>query len=766
MNRQTMNRSSGIADYKSRNTTSVAWVLGLLLVVALAMPSLALPVSEPIGEAIDEDGWYTLENSWFYQTEAPYDTSFTVHSVVETGSNFTTGVEQFYPVGLSTEQDGEADLLRVVWALDPNSWGFVWSLEIVSDVVSFVDAGGNELDSVELAKVFPVAGHEYETYLSYEPEAGAISLSLIDLTDGKVIYQGAHQTESYDGQVWPAVGLQTADGTLQDNLAQVRSFGSVDKYMPVGAEWAVGTRASSGSLLPARRFDLDEDVVVRLTNPAFTEAGQFHVTIVHDGVRQPFGEFTELSDVNEISVPVEQLPLGQYDIQIEYVEDDKVILADSQTITVGKATFRVRDIEIDREAQEVRGTLQISAVEDISDIQVEFAAFLNEQIWNQEDRSYSDKLYETYTLLDDNMEIVSEDAQTFTFAIPLPEHEALYELSFAPVVKPDISTETIGGRKLFTTYKPADPKPGEGYAIAVLPDTQNYAKSHQTIYIRHVHWIAENAADKNILLMLHLGDITNDNTPLQWQRSVEALTLLDGVMPYMLSQGNHDMTEYGGGQAATRTGTLMNEYFPVENLPWVEGTFPEGRIENNYATFDLQGDKYLIISLEFGPRDEALDWANEVAAAHPDHKIIMITHAYTARHGGRSNHATGYPIATNPDTTVNGGDAMFVKFLSQHENVFMTLSGHHDAHNAITRSVSRGRHGNVIYDIMSNYQFDVNGGNGFFPLFEFRTDGTIEVRSYSPYLDEYRDDISDAGFDNHFIIDTNTYRYLSPPKED
>ena len=38
--------------------------------------------------------------------------------------------------------------------------------------------------------------------------------------------------------------------------------------------------------------------------------------------------------------------------------------------------------------------------------------------------------------------------------------------------------------------------------------------------------------------------------------------------------------------------------------------------------------KFLIIALEYHPRDEVLAWANKIVAEHPEHRVIALTHAY------------------------------------------------------------------------------------------------------------------------------------------
>jgi len=38
--------------------------------------------------------------------------------------------------------------------------------------------------------------------------------------------------------------------------------------------------------------------------------------------------------------------------------------------------------------------------------------------------------------------------------------------------------------------------------------------------------------------------------------------------------------------------------------------------------------KFIVICLEFGPRDTVLEWANKIVSEHKDRKAIVVTHNY------------------------------------------------------------------------------------------------------------------------------------------
>ena len=63
----------------------------------------------------------------------------------------------------------------------------------------------------------------------------------------------------------------------------------------------------------------------------------------------------------------------------------------------------------------------------------------------------------------------------------------------------------------------------------------------------------------------------------------------------------------------------MNDYFNItqyEAWPTLGEVFESGKIENSYHLFTADGLDWMIVSLEFAPRDAVLVWANQVVSQH------------------------------------------------------------------------------------------------------------------------------------------------------
>jgi len=274
------------------------------------------------------------------------------------------------------------------------------------------------------------------------------------------------------------------------------------------------------------------------------------------------------------------------------------------------------------------------------------------------------------------------------------------------------------------------------FTVVAMPDTQNYADTIVKYYARkgwsdlreyfygQTRWVAENAAKENIVFLCHEGDIVQADAAEEWEIANKALTMLDGKVPYALALGNHDMGfNPKTKKCATTRSTRFNDYFPVsrfEKQPWYGGHF--GRVnDNHWCRFTGGGVKFLVLALEFTPRDEVLAWANDVVAGHADHRVIVTTHWYLHAGGKRDKRRGAIPG--------NSGEQIWQKLVSRHKNILMVLCGHIAREAANTEA---GAHGNSVHQLLADYQTHVNGGDGWLRLLKFLpAENTIQVRTFT-----------------------------------
>lgn len=283
------------------------------------------------------------------------------------------------------------------------------------------------------------------------------------------------------------------------------------------------------------------------------------------------------------------------------------------------------------------------------------------------------------------------------------------------------------------------------FSIVLLPDTQNYTDSSfggkPQYFYDQTQWIKENKNRLNIVLAAHLGDIVqHPQTASEWAIASKAFETIDPEVPYVLCLGNHDTV--GGREAQPHARqTLLNTYFPpsrfIENPLYAENFGPDPRShfqdpeksDNYYLYFEGGGMEFLILALEFKPRDETLAWANEVIAAHPNRRCIVLTHGYLnaqAEHAINKHNMKG-----------NTPLQIWEKLVQRHGNILLVLCGHVLGEATAIRT---GVAGNGVHEMLVDYQNDYigNGGSGYLRILTFHPDRkTIENRSYSPSLRTY-----------------------------
>ncbi|HKP57703.1 MAG TPA: metallophosphoesterase [Polyangiales bacterium] len=305
------------------------------------------------------------------------------------------------------------------------------------------------------------------------------------------------------------------------------------------------------------------------------------------------------------------------------------------------------------------------------------------------------------------------------------------------------------------TPSDAGPPAAPARALVVLPDTQFYACAYGEIFQQQTRWVAEQRDARGIGAVLHTGDIVDSDIDPQWQLAADSFQALAGSVPFMVTTGNHDLSP---GRHS-----LFPRYFKPSELDDFElgaESYEPGQSDNSYAVVRLADREWLVLGLEFGPRDRVVDWAAQVLREHADLPAILFTHAYLYSDGSRYDrahdpHQLYHPddYAQTPEQGINDGEDMWNKLVVPHENVRLVLSGH-VIPDGIARSSVRRASGGLVHQVLANYQHcdacpcaEVEGGGGYLRLLEFAADA-IKVSTYSPHYDRWlRDD------DNEFALE-------------
>lgn len=280
--------------------------------------------------------------------------------------------------------------------------------------------------------------------------------------------------------------------------------------------------------------------------------------------------------------------------------------------------------------------------------------------------------------------------------------------------------------------------------FVILPDTQTYLEQCPEVFDSQIDWLVENR--KQIDAVLQVGDLTQDNSPVEWSYMQKAFARLEKAgIPYAVVWGNHDIGSKPGKFSDVHNTTLANKYFPISE--WVSRTYwggsADGRtLDNYYISLRAGGTSWLVLNMEFGPSDEALHWADSIVAENQDKNVILNTHAYlycdsTLHDGDDWWRPQGYGIGKEPGRSVNDGRGIWKKLLSKHRNVLAVFCGH-VLKSGVGTLVSEGNQGNKVYQMLANYQRGVTGsrlgGEGYLRIVSFdREKKEIRVKTYSTW---------------------------------
>lgn len=298
------------------------------------------------------------------------------------------------------------------------------------------------------------------------------------------------------------------------------------------------------------------------------------------------------------------------------------------------------------------------------------------------------------------------------------------------------------------------------WSLIILPDTQTYVKfeRNQGILDLMTTWIAENAETLQIGMVVCTGDLVEQNNILrgdgvngnqsgvnQWRALDRSISRLDQKVPYVLAAGNHD---FGYANAENRH-TFYDEYITADRNPLNEDllreyTYSEAGMPTLanalFEKIDPNGIPYLILNLEFAPRDAVLEWAAEAIGQekYNNHRVIVLTHSYMNAQHERIEQE-GYPVED-----ANYGEAMWEKLIYPSNNVAMVIAGHigspdnPEGHLAFKQEPRED--GGTVTQMVFNAQalgggWHGNGGDGWLRYLEFMPDGeTVKVRTFSPYF--------------------------------
>ncbi len=280
-------------------------------------------------------------------------------------------------------------------------------------------------------------------------------------------------------------------------------------------------------------------------------------------------------------------------------------------------------------------------------------------------------------------------------------------------------------------------KEDDYWTLSVLPDTQNYASDEE--YLEHARrqaeWIRDNVEEFNIVFVTHEGDLVNDgSSEKQWDRIETALEPLDDEVPYSVVPGNHDWNSTYDKSSGIENYMERFGEERFQDADWYMGSGPYGL--SHAQTFSGGDQEFLHLGLEWEPRDETLEWAQQKIEEYRQ-PTILTTHSHL--HKGVLDKGRMDEVMEKQGLGSHA-DTVFDDLIRPNTEVFMVLSGHSfggllPRNRGEYRQLSSNEEGEPVFEMLADYQDRRNGGNGWMRNVTFLPGdekSKVKVSTHSP----------------------------------
>lgn len=307
-----------------------------------------------------------------------------------------------------------------------------------------------------------------------------------------------------------------------------------------------------------------------------------------------------------------------------------------------------------------------------------------------------------------------------------------------------ISVSDPDGDELRVTFygRELAPSTAGNFNIVVIPDTQYYTCDGNSsscpntpvspyvndgrieTFFSQTQWVVNNK--DSIIYVAHDGDLVQnaDWYEEEWLRADSAMDILETGTPdiaYGISFGNHDLRNLFGASSTVSGDTFLNQYFGSDRFqgrPYYAGHFSFNN-NNHYVLFEKGNLAFIAIHLEYDREyeDAIVAWADNLLKQHPGRRGIVVRHA----------------IIDEVGDFVSNGDRVY-ESLRDNPNLFLFLCGHIDGEYIRADQYN----GQTRYTVLSDYQSEPNGGDGWLRVLQFASDiNQITVRSYTTLYDQW-----------------------------
>ncbi|WP_169081293.1 LamG-like jellyroll fold domain-containing protein [Paenibacillus sp. PL91] len=254
------------------------------------------------------------------------------------------------------------------------------------------------------------------------------------------------------------------------------------------------------------------------------------------------------------------------------------------------------------------------------------------------------------------------------------------------------------------------------YTFAIIPDPQYVVQSKPEILEKQLQFLADNYQSKNIAMTVNVGDTTQSSAAKEWASADKAFKILDNAkVPYIVTRGNHDTNGTGYIDTMGPKRFAETEHF--------KGASPSGL--STYSIINAGSYKYMFLAVDSVGNNSSntteRNWAKTVLNENPKIPTVIFSHNIMTIDG-------------NGQVSEGGQGSLFwSNLVEKYDQVFMMVGGHISGAGL---NVKKNYNGKEVLQVLTDYQSDIAGGNGWTSFFEFdEKSKEIHVKTFSPYVD-------------------------------
>ncbi|MEV4318864.1 LamG-like jellyroll fold domain-containing protein [Actinocrispum sp. NPDC049592] len=261
------------------------------------------------------------------------------------------------------------------------------------------------------------------------------------------------------------------------------------------------------------------------------------------------------------------------------------------------------------------------------------------------------------------------------------------------------------------------------FTVAVIPDTQylyDRDRGDSAPLEASLRYIVDTAAEHNTVFVAHLGDLTENGQPGEFDQIGRTFRYFDTRrVAYSVLAGNHDIDSSKDDQRGPSA--YLNAFGPqrFRTSPSLRGATKDGY--NTYHTFRAAGREWLVLALDWRPSAGTIEWARGVLRKYPKSPVILTTHEFVHADSGDGKAQLS-----------DFGQRLWDQLVKGSDQIFLTLNGHFWPPG---RTVLRNDAGHDVHAHITNYQDRYYGGSAMIRLYRFDLErNTIDVETLSPWL--------------------------------